>query len=200
MEIRQSFAFTKSRSVAALAAAALAGVVLVLAAATARGSVGVEAASRHGGEPGTSVTLTVGCGFCFPPCVGPKGERHPKGFDNGPCMLDTKKDPPAWFGISLVPQSRAPQLTECGTGPVCTPSTLGPPHGAPYSFLGRAVPPPGGNDPGSGKPPRYLLHFEIPNLHPGSYVYELWCGECVEGTRGALISAPASPDWRLEVR
>jgi hypothetical protein len=174
--------------------------MLLLAVTPADAAVGVEKVSRGGGEPGDPVTLTLGCGFCFPPCVGPKGERHPKGFDHGPCMLGTKRDPPASFGISLVSRSRAPQLVECGTGPICTPSTLGPPHRAPYSFLGRAVPPPGGNDPGSGEPPRYLLQFEIPNLQPGSYVYEVWCGACEKGARGSLISAPESPLWQLQVR
>ena len=70
---------------------------------------------------------------------------------------------------------------------------------APYSFLGRAVPPPGGNDPGSGEP-RYLLQFKIPNLRPGSYLYEIWCGVCEKGARGSLISVPASPLWQLQVR
>jgi hypothetical protein len=180
-------------------AATLAAAVLGLTATTACGDVGVEAASRHGGAPGTSVALTLGCGFCFPPCVGPKGERHPKGFDHGPCMLGTKQDPPTSFAISIVPRSRAPQLRECDSGPVCTPSTLGPPRRAPYRFLGHAVPPPGGNDPGSGRPPRYLLQFEIPDLRPGLYVYEIWCGACAAGARGSLISAPDSPLWRLAV-
>lgn len=73
----------------------VAAAILSLAlAASAGGAVGVEKISHRGGPPGRSVTLTIGCGFCFPPCVGPKGERHPKGFDHGPCMLGTKKDPP----------------------------------------------------------------------------------------------------------
>lgn len=58
--------------------------------------------------------------------------------------------------------------------------------------LARAVPPPGGNDPGSGEP-RYLLQFKIPNLRPGSYLYEIWCGVCEKEACGSLISVPASP-------
>lgn len=190
---------TTPRALAAASAAALVG-ALSLATTPADAAVGVEKVSRGGGEPGASVTLTLACGICYPRCVGPKGERHPEGFDDGPCMLGTKEDPPAAFGISLVPRSRAPQLGKCGTGPVCTPSTVGPPRRAPYRFLGRAVPPPGGNDPGSGEPPRYLLQFEIPDLRPGSYLYEVWCGVCEKGARGSLISAPESPLWKLQVR
>lgn len=187
---------TKRPQIIAILAAAL----LALAATTAHADVGIEKASRHAGAPGTSVTLTLGCGFCFPPCVGPKGERHPKGFDHGPCMLGTKEDPPTSFGISLVPLAQAPQQHSCGTAPVCQPSTLGPPHRAPFTYLGLAVPPPGGNDPEHGDPPRYLLDFTIPHLPPGTYTYEVWCDACAAGKRGTLIGAPRSRPWRLTVR
>jgi hypothetical protein len=176
MQPRRSLRPLAPRSLAPLALGALA--VLLMLAAPARADVGVERVSRHAGEPGASVTLTLGCGFCFPPCVGPKGERHPKGFDHGPCMLGTKRDPPASFGVYLVPRSRGQQPTH----------------------LGLAVPPPGGNDPESGDPPRYLLHFAIPNLPPGLYTYEIWCGACVDGKRGTMIPAPSSRLWQLTVR
>jgi hypothetical protein len=198
MKIDRSLGRMRPGRASVLGTAALVGVLFALVATQARADVGVEGASRHGGEPGTTVTLTIDCGFCFPPCVGPKGERHPEGFDDGPCMLGPRKEPPTSFEVSIVPRAMAPQLGECGTGPVCTPSTLGPPRRAPWSFLGRAVPPPGGNDPSDGGP-RYLLSFEIPDLRPGSYVYEIWCGACVKGDRGALISDPASPRYQLEV-
>ncbi len=74
--------------VAILAAAAVAA-LLAFAATPARADVGVERVSTHHAAPGATIDLTLGCGFCFPPCVGPKGERHPKGFDRGPCMLGT---------------------------------------------------------------------------------------------------------------
>lgn len=178
----------------------LVAALLALAATTANADVGVERTSRHAATPGASVTLTLGCGFCFPPCIGPKGERHPKGFDHGPCMMGRKKDPPASFGISLIPISRAPQQHSCGTGPVCQPATLGPPHRAPFTYLGLAVRPPGGNDPEHVDPPRYLLDFEVPDLPPGTYAYEIWCDACAPGERGTLISVPSSPLWRLTVR
>jgi hypothetical protein len=179
--------------------AALITALLLLAASAADANVGIQKTSRHAGTPGSRVTLTLACGFCFPPCVGPKGERHPKGAEHGPCMLGTKEDPPGWFGVSLVPISRAPQRHSCGTG-VCVPELLGPPHRAPYTYLGRAVPPAGGNDPEGGGPPRYLLHFRIPHLRAGTYTYEIWCDACVAGRRGALIGAPRSRPWRLTVR
>jgi hypothetical protein len=187
--------------------ATLLGALLALAAglllhtATAGAAVGIEKASTHHGAPGTTVDLTIGCGFCFPPCVGPKGERHPKGFDRGPCMLGTDgKEPPAAFGVSLVRAKEAPQRRTCGDAPFCTPTPLRPPHKPPFTFLGRAVPPPGGNDPEGGDPPRYLLSFTVPDLTPGTYTYEIWCGVCVDGRRGALIGAPSAALWRLVVR
>ncbi len=157
-------------STRAFAILATAGVLLLAAVASAAGSVGVEKVSHRGGVPGRSVTLTIGCGFCFPPCVGPQGERHPKGFEHGPCMLGTKKDPPAYFGVFLAPRS----------------------HKGPLAFLGRAVPPPGGNDPAGGDPPRYLLTFAIPALRPGKYAYEI--------RSGGMVTDPASRLWTLTVR
>jgi hypothetical protein len=181
-----------------IALLALAAGVLGLA-APAPAAVGIEKASTHHGTPGATVDLTIACGFCFPPCVGPKGECHPKGFDHGPCMLGIKNDPPASFGVSLVRSKEAPQRRTCD-GADCTPTPLAPPHKPPFTFLGHAVPPPGGNNPESGEPPRYLLRFTIPRLDPGTYNYEIWCGVCAAGRRGSLIGAPSSPLWRLIVR
>jgi hypothetical protein len=188
------------RAVGLLAAGAAAAALWALAASSASAAVGVEKVSRRGGEPGTEVTLTLGCGFCFPPCVGPKGHRHPEGFDHGPCMLDTKAEPPASFGVSLVPRSKAPEPRRCGRRAVCSPGTLAPPRRAPYALLGSAVPPPGGNNPEHGDVPRYLLHFTIPSLRPGAYAYVVWCDACLKGKGGSLISSPASRLWRLAVR
>jgi hypothetical protein len=145
------------------------------------------------------VTLTLGCGFCYPPCKGPKGDRHPEGFDHGPCMLGTKAEPPASFGVSLVPLSKAPEPRQCGPRAVCSPNTLAPPRHAPYAFLGLAVPPPAGNNPEHGDPPRYLLHFTIPSLPSASYAYVIWCDACLRGKRGSLLSVSASRLWRLSV-
>jgi hypothetical protein len=152
-----------------------------LAASGASAAVGVEKVSRHSGAPGDAVTLTLGCGFCYPPCEGPKGERHPKGFERGPCMLGTKEEPPPSFGVFLVPRAKAPALAR------------------PYSFLGNATPPPGGNSPESGDPPRYVLRFEIPALAAGDYAFVIRCSVCRKGKKASLISAP-SHLWHLRVR
>jgi hypothetical protein len=188
------------RAAALLAVSAAAAVICALAASSASAAVGIEKVSRHGGEPGDEVTLTLSCGFCFPPCKGPKGDRHPEGFDHGPCMLDTKSAPPSSFGISLVPRSKAPEPRKCGHRAVCSLGAPAPPRQYPYAFLGLAVPPPGGNNPEHGDPPRYLLHFTIPSLRTGAYAYVVWCDACMEGARGSLIAVPASRLWRLVVR
>ncbi|HVY95485.1 MAG TPA: hypothetical protein VHA54_00865 [Solirubrobacterales bacterium] len=185
---------------AALWALAAVGLFAALAASTAAAAVGVEGASRRGGSPGEEVRLTLGCGFCFPPCVGPKGERHPEGFDHGPCMLGTHRPPPRSFGVSLVPLAKAPRPHPCGPNALCEPVYPGPPRRQPFTYLGLAVPPPGGNNPEHGDPPRYRLSFAIPDLPPGPYAYAIWCDSCQPGAGGSLISVPASRRWRLTVR
>ncbi|HEV7615539.1 MAG TPA: hypothetical protein VGO36_04860 [Solirubrobacterales bacterium] len=184
-----------------LAACAVVGLLAALSASVADAAVGVEAVSRHRGSPGDEVKLTLACGFCFPPCVGPKGERHPDGFDHGPCMLGTDgKEPPGSFGISLVPLAKAPGPRPCGRRAVCSPAAPAPPRRRSFTFLGLAVPPPGGNNPEHGAPPRYRLSFAIPDLSPGAYAYVIWCDACQAGREGSLISVPASRAWRLVVR
>ena len=188
---------------ATVAAAAAAAAACLLLAGSAASDVGVERVDRHAGRPGDDVHLTIGCGFCFPPCKGPKGERHPEGFAKGPCMLGTDGvAPPASFGVSLVSRARAERLLRrsmtCGPHPSRCPTSARPPRGHGYRYLGEAVPPPGGNNPEHGDPPRYLLDFEIPDLAPGQYSYVIWCDACREGRRGSLVVNPNSPLWRLE--
>ena len=178
----------RSRAIfsSALATAALA---LVLATST-QGAVGVEKVSRHGGEPGASVTVTLGCGFCFPPCEGKPGHR------NTPCMLGTKRDPPASFPISLVPIGKAPEPHPCGPNALCSPETKAPPARAPYSYLGEAV----ARERTGNEIPRYDLDFEVPDLPPGVYTYIVYCDVCNRGKGGSLIANPRSHLWRLRVR
>jgi hypothetical protein len=174
--------------------------VALLAAASAIGAVGVEKTSRSAAAPGDRVTVTLACGFCFPPCKGPKGERHPEGFEHGPCMLDTKAEPPASFGVSLVPLAKAPEPKPCGPCALCSPQAQAPPRRAPFSFLGLATPPPGGNNPEHGDPPRYPLDFEVPELRPGRYAYVVYCDVCLKGKGGSLIASPGTELWQLRVR
>src|SRR5882757_5001151 len=174
--------------------------LLVLGRDSAAADVGVEKASRHAGRPGQEVRLTLACGFCFPPCKGPKGHRHPEGFEKGPCILGTHDEPPASFGISLVSRSRAERLVSCQAHGGRCPTPTGPPRRHGYRFLGEAVPPPGGNNPEHGDPPRYLLSFQIPRLAAGEYSFVIWCDVCLGGRAGWLIANPASSLWRLDVR
>lgn len=188
------------KATALLAVCGMTVLLSILSGSSASANVGIEKVSRHGGRAGDEVTLTLACGFCFPPCKGPKGNRHPDGFDHGPCMLGTRAEPPRSFGISVVPQSKAPRPRRCGPHSVCLPELSAPPRRHPFTFLGLAVPPPGGNNPEHGDPPRYFLHFAIPDLQPGHYAYVIWCGACKAGNDGVLLSFPASRLWRLGVR
>lgn len=172
----------KRRGVFALLAAGAAAVLLLsLLPSGASADVGISSVSRHGGKPGDAVKLTLSCGFCFPPCEGPKGQRHPAGYDHGPCMLGTKREPPRWFGISLIPLARAKSPVDCAAGR-CPPRAPRPPRRSPYRFLGQATPPPGGNNPENGDIPRYSVDFEIPELAPGLYAYVIWCDVCLRGS------------------
>jgi hypothetical protein len=74
------------------------------------------------------------------------------------------------------------------------------PYRTPYTFLGSARPPAGGNNPESGEPPRYLLTFTIPDLRPGGYSYVIWSRGSENGPRGRLNVDPGAANWRLSVR
>lgn len=170
-------------------------VALLLGAPAAQADIGVERVSRGTASAGDAVTVTLGCGFCFPRCTGPAGDRHPAGHPRGACMLDTKAAPPKAFPLSLVPLARAPKPHRCGPNALCAPEVLHPPRQAPFTALGSATPPPDGNDPESGRIPRYLLRFEVPDLAPGTYSFVIYCEACRKGAGGSLI-----PSGQLRVR
>jgi hypothetical protein len=177
---------TRSQIAIGLTVVALAALLV----APAQGDVGVEAVSRHAAKPGAPVKLTLGCGFCFPPCKGAPGHR------NGPCMMGTKADPPAAFPISLVPIEQAPRPHRCGPNALCAAEARRPPARAPYTYLGEAV----AEGRKGGGPPRYGLEFAVPYLRPGLYTYVIYCGVCSRGAGGSLITYPRSRLWRLRVR
>lgn len=175
-------------------------VALAALAGAARADVGVMSASQRTAAPGEEMRVTLGCGFCFPPCVGPKGEKHPEGFAHGGCMLGTHgAPPPRSFGVSLVVLEDRPRPHRCGPDALCPPVRARPPRNGPYTYLGLATPPPGGNDPSHGAIPRYSLDFEVPRLAPGTYLYVIWCDACAEGRDGGLVVDPHSRRWRLHV-
>jgi hypothetical protein len=180
----------KLRSSSLVAVALALAALSVLLVAPAPGDVGVEQASRHAARPGEPVALTLGCGFCFPPCKGAPGHR------NGPCMLGTKREPPTAFPISLVPVEKAPEPHPCGPNALCSPVAQAPPaHGA-YTYLGEAL----AEGRKKGGAPRYGLDFTVPDLRPGVYAYVIYCDVCNRGRGGSLIAIPASRPWRLRIR
>jgi hypothetical protein len=182
------------RKFSLILAAALLVTATALRAQPASGDVGVEKVSRLAGAPGDSVDLTLACGFCFPPCHGAPGHR------NVPCMLGMKAPPPKEFPLSLVPIEKAPKLHRCGPNAVCPPLPRGAPRRAPYTYLGRATPPADDGSSSAGNDvPRYLLHFDIPDLKPGVYTYVIFCDVCARGERGSLIANPSAHRWRLRV-
>lgn len=156
--------------------------------------VGVERVSRSAGRVGDPVDLTIGCGFCFPPCHGAPGQR------NVPCMLGTKAPPPEEFPVSLVPIGKAPALRRCGPRALCPLQVLAASGRPPFTFLGEATPPAAAEIRSGRDVPRYLLHFEIPDLRPGLYTFVIFCDTCTPGRRGSLIVSPDSPAWQLRVR
>jgi hypothetical protein len=174
--------------------APLAAVTLLFTVASpACADVGFESSSRKAGAPGDRVQVTIACGFCFPPCVGEVGDKHPPGDRNGTCMLGSEKAPPASFQVWITPVSHSLDPYVCGpgewapgespTGPCRAGSR--PPHLPSFIYLGRAVPPRQAQD--SGELPRYRLTFGVPQTRPGLYKYVLFCDSCVGGPRGSLV-------------
>jgi hypothetical protein len=138
------------------------------------------------------VNLTVGCGFCYPPCYGPMGDR------SGTCM-PRKALPPESFPISLVPIEKAPRPRRCGPNATCSPRASGPPRRPPFTPLGEARPRTDEDGRNFRDNPRYLLRFSIPDLRPGIYAFVIYCETCLRGKSGSLIAAPTARPWRLRV-
>jgi hypothetical protein len=107
--------------------------------------------------------------------------------------------PPESFGISLVPIDKVPRPHRCGPNALCMPKFSAPPRRSPFAYLGEAVPPPQGNNPEHGTPPRYLLGFEVPDLPPGLYTYVIYSYARDKDEPGSLIANPRGRPWRLRV-
>lgn len=180
-------------------AAAFSFVFLLAIAPHAQADVGVESSSRAAGAPGDPVELTLGCGFCFPPCVGEPGHRHPSGDLQGACMLGTAgRPPPASFLIWLTPLKHSLKPYVCGREEGCEPGSSRPPHLPSFIYLGRAVPTAPGGDEGD-QIPRYRLVFGVPEARPGRYKYVIFCDACIDGPRGSLIDSHTIAAGRLRV-
>jgi len=164
--------------------------VASLLAPAAGADVGFESASRSSAGPGEHVKVTVGCGFCFPPCVGRPGHRHPPGTTKGICMLDSRSRPPTGFGIWLTPAAHTLARNRIRSSR--------PPHLPSFTYLGRARRATR-RSPGQHEIPRYVLRFRVPALPPGAYRYVLYCAACVEGPRGTLIESGPAPPIHLRI-
>ena len=179
-------------------AAVLSFVLLLAVASPAQADVGVVSTSRAAGAPGDPVELTLGCGFCFPPCAGEPGHRHPRGDLHGTCMLDSHREPPASFLIWLTPLKHSLKPYVCGSGEDCEPGSSRPPHLPSFIYLGRAVPTAAGGD-GGREIPRYRLAFGVPEARPGLYRYVIFCDACIDGPRGSLTDSHTIAAGRLRV-
>jgi hypothetical protein len=170
---------------------------LLFAAVPARGDVGVESSSRSTASAGDRIELTIGCGFCFPPCVGEPGHRHPPGDRHGFCMLGGRAGPPKAFPIWLTPlkHSLAPYI--CDPGAACEPGSSRPPHLPSFIYLGHAVPWKGSES--AKEVPRYRLAFDVPEARPGRYKYVIFCDACFDGPRGSLTDSRTLAAGRLRV-
>jgi MYXO-CTERM domain-containing protein len=171
----------------------------------AQADVGIVKVSPSAGVAGDTVEVTVGCGYCFPPC-----SETPRAA-NATCMPSRRARPPEKysFPILLVPHrvQLAPHRcavinhrTKHRVEGLCAPVSVGLPRRRPFTYLGRALPASSRDDleqPGAF--PRYRLRFRIPTIEPGLYRLVI-CEGCDRGRRGSLITYPLHRRYSLRVR
>lgn len=150
--------------------------------------IGFTGASRTVASPGDSASVSIGCGFCLPRCVGRPGHRHPPGPLDGACMLSGRARPPSGFPVWLTALGRSlgpyPPAS-CKPGELCPPAQR-PPHLPSFTYLGRAERV--GRD-SRIEVPLYVLRFAVPEVDPGRYQYVLYCDSCVDGPLGVRIES-----------
>ena len=172
---------------------ALLAAALSVLAQQARADVGIVKVTPSAGVAGDTVEVTVGCGFCFPPC-----SESPRAA-NVTCMPARWARPPGKysFPILLVPIKHRLAPHRCGPNALCAPTSAGVPRGRPFIRLGRALPEFGSaNIDRTGAMPRYRLTFRIPAVKPGLYHLVIYSGP--RNRQGTLIAD--APRWRLQVR
>ncbi len=161
---------------------------VLVSAQPAKADVGIVRVSPSAGVAGDSVQVTVGCGYCFPPCPAsptcmPSRRARPPGEYSFPILLAPSR-------VSLAPHRCAPinHRTKQRVVGLCDPVSVGLPRRRPFIYLGRALPAFSRDDlerPGTF--PRYRLRFRIPTLKPGLYRFVI-CAGCARGRRGSLIT------------
>jgi hypothetical protein len=182
-----------------LVAAALLVGALVVSPQRARADVGIVNVSPRAAAAGDSVQVTVGCGYCFPPCPA-----------SPTCMPSRRARPPEQYSfpillvpsrVSLAPHKCAPinHRTKQRVEGLCPPISVGLPRRRPFIYLGRALPVSSRDDlQRHGGFPRYRLRFRIPAVKPDLYRLVI-CSGCARGRRGSLITADR-PGQLLRVR
>ncbi len=127
----------------------------------AAGDVGVVAQSTRVAKPGEMVQVRVACGFC----------------DDG-----------AEFPVSMVPLAQYPAPYPCGNNALCRPGTRKPPRRFPYVFLGKTESVPAPAKWGSVRADS-VIRFRTPEVEPGRYAFVVYCGPCMRGPKGSLITS-----------
>lgn len=127
--------------------------VALLSVSGAHADIGLVSISRTSGRPGDRVAARFG------------------GYDR------------EWprMPVYLVPATRAPHPAPChglDTRAVCEARVPRPPHGAPYTFIGRIHYAP---------PTRGRFRFRVPRLARGYYAFLVYCAPCYKGPGGSLI-------------
>jgi hypothetical protein len=175
-----------------LVAAGLLVLALLLVPQRAQADVGIESIKPSAGTAGDAVEVTVGCGFCFPPCSASARARA------ATCMPSQHALPPGKysFPILLVPINRRLAPRRCGADALCGPTSVGVPRRPPFTYLGRASPASSRSDLEQPRGiPRYRLRFHIPAVKPG--VYQLVIYSAGWGRRGTLVADVHR--WQLRV-
>jgi hypothetical protein len=177
--------------------ASLCGLALLLAHADpSAADIGFGHFSRHEAAPGESVSVSIGCGFCIPRCVGKPGQRHPPGRRDGSCILGGPARRPTGFPVWLTPLDHelGPYPGPCERSAKRCPPGSRPPHLPSFTYLGRA----GRASSVEGvEVPRYALRFRLPEVEPGRYKYVLYCGSCYRGPGGVVIDSAVFSDGGL---
>jgi hypothetical protein len=182
-----------------LVAVGLIGCAVVVSPQQARADVGIVKVSPGAGVAGDSVQVTVGCGYCFPPCpasptcMPSRRARQPEHYSFPILMVPGR--------VSLAPHRCAPinHRTKQRVEGLCPPTSVGLPRRRPFIYLGRALPASSRDDldqPGAF--PLYRLRFRIPAVKPGLYKLAI-CEGCDRGRRGSLITYPRLRPYRLRV-
>ena len=125
----------------------------LLSVSSAHADIGLVSISRTSGQPGDRVVARFG------------------GYDR------------EWprMPVYLVRALRAPHSAPCldlDVRAVCEARVPRPPHGEPYTFIGRIHYAP---------PTRGRFRFRVPRLAPGYYAFLVYCAPCYKGPGGSLI-------------